>query len=165
MSVVATRPVVFRIKRALFDQLNKLTAGYSSFIRLREVVDPTRIGDYSPKNSQIVLTMGDNERITELDLPGNPPAIARNQTFDIRCHCVPSEKDPTPIDEYREVVAAEIVKVVSEANYWWTFGGLSIDAEWGNPRPIESPEQFAGVIVPLVVTYRTDENNPYQVRT
>lgn len=166
MSVVETRPVVYRIKQVIIDRLRRLTAGASPYVRIREVIDPTRIASHHPQRNQIIVAMGESDRQPDLDLPGYPPAIARNQTFYLRANCTPSEKDPTPIDEYREVISAEVIKCVGEYGelYWWTFDSLAINADWGNPEPFESPENMAGVSIPLIVTYRTDESNPYTAR-
>jgi hypothetical protein len=165
MSVTVARPVVYRIERALFDRVNRLAAGWSSLISIREVIIPKRINTSAPRHNQIIIERGENVRVPDNDIPGNPVAIARTQEFLIRCLIIPSEKDPTPYDEYCEVAAAEIQRVIGEPNYWWTFGGLAINSEWGDPVNIDGgQDQVGGVVVPLVVLYRTDENDPYTVR-
>ena len=163
MSITASYPVVTRIGSELFDRLQKLAAGYSPFTALYEVVRPTRNADYTPRHLQIVLTKADPEEVTELGCPGNPPAIAWRQRFDIRCHVLPSEKDSTPIDTYCEVMAADVVRVVCDATRWHTFAELAINAEWLPTEMIVS-DAIAGVVVPIAITFRTDEGNPFNVR-
>jgi hypothetical protein len=164
MSVVESLPVVSRITSELFDRLNKLTAGFSPFSAVYEVVRPTRLGQYTPRHLQIVLTKGSVEEVPELMCPGNPPAIAWRQVFDIRCHVMPSEKDPTPVDTYCEVMAADVVRVVCEPSGWWRFGGTAINAEWLAQEDINSDGGPDGVNVPIAITYRVDEGNPFNVR-
>ena len=164
MSIVATLPVVTRIGDELFNRLNRLTAGYSDYTYVYEVVRATRIAQYTPRHLQIILTKGDRERRPENDCFGNPQGLAYAQRFDIRCHVLPSELDDTPIDQYCEVFEADIVKTVCDATRWHTFGELAINAEWIEPEAIVSEGGIGGVNVPIAVVYRIDEGNPYNVR-
>lgn len=164
MPVTVVRPVVERIGAAIAKRLDLLTSGFSSHFIASEVVRPQRFAQYTPRDNQIVVAYGENEAVEELSRPGNPPAMARDQTFNIYCHVMPSEKDPTAVDEYMSVVASEVVRAVSTppAN-WHNFTGLAIDAVWESHEQIDS-ERVSGVNVPLRVLYRTDENNPYIAR-
>lgn len=165
MSVVEVRPVVDRISDVLFRRLQLLTAGYSVFTPVVEVIRPTRMGGFTPQHLQIVLTMGDKARNTELDCPGNPPAIAWDQTFNIRCHVMPSERDTTRVDEIVNAFAADVMQVVCDAgSQWHTFDGLAIESQWQDMQDIDADGSFVGVNVPITITFRTDENNPFNVR-
>lgn len=164
MSVVAVRPVVTRIGDELFNRLQRLAAGSSPYAAVYEVVRPTRLSDYTPRHLQIVLTKESEEEVPELMCPGNPPALAFKQTYAIRCHVLPSEKDPTPVDEYCEVFRAEVVKAVCEFTRWETFGGLALLADWLGTGDTDSDGGIDGVTVRLAITYRVDEGNPYNVR-
>jgi hypothetical protein len=164
VSVVESLPVVTRIGDELFDRLNKLTAGWSSFTAAYEVIQPKRLGDYTPRHLQIVLTRGQQDELVELMCPGNPPARAWRQVFDIRCHVLPSEKDPTSVDTYCDIIAADVVRVVCEPSRWYTFGELAINAEWQPLETINSDGGIDGVNVPIAIAYRTDEGNPFNVR-
>lgn len=165
MSVTTARPVVERIAHALFERLQLLSAGYSSLFKASEVIRPKRQGGFTPKNNQIVMTQGDPIRVPELDRPGNPPAICFDQSFNVRCHIMPSEKDPTPVEEYINTMAAEVVRVVGDAgSRWFTFGELAMNATWGSQENIDSDGSFDGINLPLVVTYRVSEVDPYVAR-
>lgn len=164
MSVVSVRPINERIAYALFERLQYLAAGYSPYTAVSEVIRPTRMGGYTPKHLQIVLTQDAPERNEELDCPGNPPAIAWDQRFNIRCHVMPSEKDPTPVDELVNTMAADVQQVVTDATDWHTFGDLALNAQWQTPENIDGDGGIDGINVPLVITYRVAENNPYQKR-
>lgn len=166
MSIVAILPVGERIAVELFERLRLLTAGFSATTPVSEVIRPTRFDAFTPKHLQIVLTEGSKERATELDCFGNPPAIAWVQTFNIRCHVIPSEKDPTPLEQYATTMSSDVMRVVcTSTSQWHTFGGLAIDAQWGNPEPVAADGGIDGVNIPIDVTYRTDETNPFNVRS
>lgn len=123
------------------------------------------MGGFTPRHLQIVLTQADPEDIPELFCPGNPPAIAYLQRFNIRCHIMPSEKDPTPFDEYVNTMTADVVKAVTyTGSDWFTFGGLAIDAKWETRENIDADGGVDGVNIPLAITYRTSETDPYAVR-
>lgn len=164
MPVTESLPVISRIGQELFDRLKRLEADYSDFLSISEVVRPLRLGQYTPKHLQIVLTKGDAERVPELDCFGNPPAIAWRQRFDIRCHVMPSERDDTPLDTYNELMQASVVKTVCDASQWHTFGGVAVNAEWDQAELIDSDGGPAGINVPILITYRTDEGNPFNAR-
>ncbi len=157
-------PVVERIADELFARLQRLAAGYSAVFIASEVIRPKRVDGYTPKDRQIVLTLGQEERINELDCPGNPPAVAYRQTFNVRCHVCPSEKDPTPIDRYVSLMAASVMQVIGEPNRWHTFGELSMNAEWLPREDIFGEGGTDGCNMQIAVTYRVDETNPFNVR-
>lgn len=153
----------------LFDRLQFLAAQYSLYTPVSEVIRPTRMGGFTPKHLQIVLTQNAPERNEELDCPGNPPATAYQLLFNIRCHVMPSEKDITVVDEIINTFAADVVMVVCdeavhEQGPWHTMNDLAVSSEWQSLESIDSDGSFTGISVPLLVTYRTDENNPYNVR-
>ncbi len=112
-----------------------------------------------------MLTQGSEEIIEELSCPGNPAALARKQTFHIRCHLMTDELSNEPIDTTINKFAADVVLCVTDDyNTWHTFDGNAIDAAWGTSEYINADGGLDGVNVPLYVTYRTDENNPYNLR-
>lgn len=166
MSVTLSRPVVERIAVRLFERLQMLAAGASDFVKVREVIRPTRIEDFTPKHMQVVLKQADVEDVPELSFPGNPPVKAKRQRFDVHCHLLPSEKDPTPIDEYATTLEAEVSKAITagDADYWHTFGGLAVDAQIGPREPIAADGGVDGFTLPVFVVYRTPEQDPYTAR-
>ena len=164
--VIEYRPVKARIASVIEGRLEMLMAGYSNFFTIEEVFQPTRQGDYTPSHNQIVLTYGPCERVEELDVPGNPSAICWAQTFHIRVHVMPSEQDPTPINEILDTYAAEVQRVLTNpGTMWYSMGGLCINCEF---QPIENyagENGICGFNFPIVCTFRTDESNPFVVRS
>lgn len=128
-----------------------------------EVIRPTKFGGYTPKNWQIVIT-SDTDINEELSHPGNPPATCFVTTFAIRCHVIPSERSETPIDTLTSQFAADVRKAICTSTTWYTMGGYAVIADFGKPEQIASETSIGGIVVPLVVTFRTDEDDPYTVR-
>jgi hypothetical protein len=125
-----------------------------------------RLESYTPKDNQIVITQGASERVPEMDHRWQPSCGRDDrQRFNIRCHVMPSEKDTTAVDEYVNVFAAEVMKAITTPQATWhNFGALAIDAEFDTLEEIDGDGSFDGINVPLLVTYRTSENDPYTVR-
>lgn len=165
MSVTFQTPVVSRISDEIFSRLQALVSGSAGAYSFANVVRPTKLATYTPQHGLIVLTRGEVSRVTELDCPGNPPAVAFQQTFSIRVHIAPSEKDTTPVEVYEDVMEAEIHKaIVNDAATWHTFGDLAINADLGAQQTVVSDGSYDGIAVPLAVTFRVTEGDPYTVR-
>jgi hypothetical protein len=165
MSVTFQTPVVSRISDEIFARLQALVSGSAGAYSFANVVRPTKLATYTPQHGLIVLTRGEVSRVTELDYPGNPPAVAFQQTFSIRVHIAPSEKDTTPVEVYEDVMEAEIHKaIVNDAATWHTFGDLAINADLGAQQTVVSDGGYDGIAVPLAVTFRVTEGDPYTVR-
>ena len=165
MSVTFQTPVVSRISDEIFARLQALVSGSAGAYSFANVVRPTKLATYTPQHGLIVLARGEVSRVTELDCPGNPPAVAFQQTFLIRVHIAPSEKDTTPVEVYEDVMEAEIHKaIVNDAATWHTFGDLAINADLGAQQTVVSDGGYDGIAVPLAVTFRVTEGDPYTVR-
>jgi len=156
-------PVVEEIACVIFSRLTKLADKYDVTTNLAEAVRPVKQGGFTPQDKQIELTEGDED--TPIIYPGNPPKSERVQTFNIQGRAMPSEKDTTPIGKIINSIKADIVRAVCDpAATWHTFGGNAVNANWGPPEIIPPGGEFRGVTMPLLVTYRTDEGNPYVMR-
>ena len=168
MPVTEARPVSERIAQQLFDRLRLLSAGYSDQFRAASVVRPLRNEIETPEHLQIVLTQGSPEINEELMCPGNPPAQCYEGMFNIRCRVMLSETDTTPVDEIINTMAAEVVRVVCDDSYlsysWHTMEDLAFNSQWQPHENIDSDGSYDGVNVPLLVSYRVSETNPFEVR-
>lgn len=166
MSLTLQMPVVSRISDEIFARLQVLVSGSAGAYSFADVVRPTKLATYTPQHGLIVLTRGEVSRVTELDCPGNPPAVAFQQTFSIRVHIAPSEKDANPVEVYEDVMEAEIHKAIAnDAATWHTFGDLAINADIGAQQTVVSDGGYDGIAIPLMVTYRVTEGDPYTVRS
>lgn len=155
-----------QIADELFTRLELLTTEAWVESDVSEVIRPKRLDAYTPKNLQVVMTQASPEINDELSRPGNPPATAYDMVFNIRCHVMPSELDPEAVDKYTNTLAADVVRAATSngAANWHQMGGLAINAVWLTHRNIFATGSFDGVNVPLRVTFRTDETNPFNVR-
>ena len=146
----------------LYERLQLLTTGIAPATPIVEVVRAKRSPDWTPKHLQIVMRYGNATRNEEHDRPGNPPGIAWIQTFEIDCHCIPSEKDPTPFDEQCAVMAADVQDIVTQEDYWHDFNGLAYDAEFDDPEELEGGDESpTGVRLKLNVMFRVSERSNY----
>lgn len=164
MSVTSVRPVVERVEQNLYERLQLLLTGIKPTSPVRSVVRPTRLGNFTPENWQIVLAKAEDQIIDELSRPGNPPAIAHAQRFDVHCHLLISEHDPTSIDEYVAVFCADVIEVITNASpMWYTMGDLCFNSELGAAEMFNS-EGVAGFTLPVTCMYRVSEYSPYEMR-
>jgi len=165
MSVTLQTPVVSRIADEIFARLQALVSGSAGAYSFVDVVRPTKLATYTPRHGLIVLTRGEVVRVPDIDCPGNPPAVGYQQTFLIRVHIAPSEKDTTPVEVYEDVMESEIHKaIVNDPATWHTFGELAILADLGAQQTATSDGGYDGIAIPLMVTYRVTEGDLYAVR-
>jgi hypothetical protein len=129
------------------------------------VIRPARNGgEFNIQNLQIVVRQGADEIIDELSYPGNPPAIAHKQTFNLRCHVLLSERNTDSVESTINTFQADVIKCLTTGNEWYRFGTSAVDATIGAVEPINEDGGIDGFNLPVYITYRVDENNPYNVR-
>lgn len=158
-------PVIESIAQELYSRLQAMVGSALYATDVQEVIRPTRNGNYTPLDGQIVLTYGSVEPVGELMLPGNPVGLAWNQTFVIHLHVLSDEESQAPIDQIVQQFAADVQKAVCISGHdWYTFGGLAIDAEWQSLQLIVNDGGLDGVALNLTVLYRVSERDPAVVR-
>lgn len=158
------RPVVSKISDEIAARLETMIANTAGPYSVVAVVRPTKLATYTPQHGLIVLTRGEVVRVNELDCPGNPPSQAWQQTFLIRAHIAPSEKDTTPVELYEDIAEAGIHSAIRNGDTWHNFCGNSINADFGPQQTATSDGGYDGIAVPLIVTYRVSEGDLYAVR-
>lgn len=156
--------VLETIASKLLTRLEGMTAGtyntnVSSVYRLA-----VNGGEYAVEHLQIVIKQGDDEIVDELMRPGNPPAIAHRQVFNLRCHVLPSERDTDPVETTNNTFAADVIKCLTTPANWYQWDGNAIDTQIGAVQNINEDGGIDGFNLPVTVLYRVDENNPYEVR-
>lgn len=158
------KPVISLISDEIFARLQALVPGSAGAYSFTKVVRPTKLATYTPVNGLIVLTRGEIVRVNDLDCPGNPPSVAWMQTFLIRVHIAPSEKDTTPLESYEDAAEAEIHCAIRTSDTWYSFDDNAINADFGPQQTATSDGGYDGIAIPLMVTYRVAEGDPYTVR-
>jgi len=138
------------------------TNGYE--VTVDGVTRPVKLDESkTAKHLHVIVTQGDAVRFPALDCPGNPPAIAWSIPFIVAGITRPSEEHTDPIDKWRNVFWADMVKGLTNATAWHNWNQNAIDTLFGDVVPFEE-DGTAGVQFPVIVTYRHDENDPYTAR-
>lgn len=152
----------------LKDRLEQITTDNGYSFDVESVVRLTRKGEeFTPKHLRMVIVQAETEKNPELSYPGNPPTVARDVTYHIRAFVRASDSIVTPKDTTQNDVAAAIEKAIaSDGIDWYTMDGNAVNSEIGGIEPFEMESgDHAGVSLPVVVTYRVRENDPYTVAT
>jgi hypothetical protein len=161
MSVTVLESIALELERRLNLLVNQST--YNT--NVCEVLRPRRLDDFTSKDLQIVLTKGDEEIVDELSCPGNPPSIAKRVTFNIRCTVATDEHDLTSVDTIVDMFVADVEKVVAGLdNNWFNFDSNAINAQFLAPIPYSADGGIDGMTLPIAITYRHSEGDPYEVR-
>jgi hypothetical protein len=125
----------------------------------------TRVANWQPKDLVVHVHQGSLTPNAELSCPGNPPATAYDLEAIVAGIVKPSDAETIAIDTFRNRMGADIVRAATDAELWHQWGGLALNTTHG---PIEDYMDetggFAGVMVRFTITFRVDENDPYQVR-
>lgn len=149
-------PVVEQIMAAVKSRMD---AAFSEAYR------STRIATWQPKDLVVHVHQGTLTPNSELSCPGNPPAQAYDLEAIVAGVVKPSDREQTAIDTFKNRMGAAIIAAATNATLWHQWGSLAINTMHG---PVEEYTDetggFAGVLVKFLITYRTDENNPYNVR-
>lgn len=150
-----TEPVVEQIVAAVRSRMAAFTLSYRS----------TAVATWQPKDLVVNVYQGVMTPNEELSCPGNPPAQAFDLPVIVAGITKPSDKDPTAIDTFRNRMAANIIKYATNAALWHQWGGLAINTTIGPVEPyVEETGGMHGISVTFVITFRTDEDDPYTVR-
>jgi len=125
----------------------------------------TRVATWQPKDLTIHVSQGSFSPDDSVSCPGNPPAQGYALEAVVAGIVKPSDKDTVPVDTYKNRLGANIIKAATDAELWHRWGGLAVNTTIG---PIEEYTDeagaVAGVMVRFLITFRTDENDPYVVR-
>lgn len=166
MSVGSTRPVIERIIQVVAQRLDVLTTSVYPNSPIVEVIRPNRTGTYETQSWQILVLINEMSPVPELDRAGNPPAKATRAQLALIAHIMPSETDPTPQDEYCNVIYADMVEALTDSGNacWMQWGNLALDSTIGPMQPLSADGGVDGFMIPLDITYRTSEWSPYDQR-
>jgi hypothetical protein len=149
------------ILNTIKSRLQLITAdnGYSRTVPA--VIRPTQEGGYRPEPNLIVLTVGDITRIPELSFPGNPPATC----WEMPVIIAGIVRSTAIADQQKNRFWSDIVKALTNATPWHTFGGYAINAMISDVESYQADDgSSAGVKVTVTVHYRTSETDPGTVR-
>ncbi len=124
-----------------------------------------RANDQRFRNLEIIVEQGEDVYNEALTHAGNPAAIAYDLAFTILGFVRNSDASTTPDATSENAMLAAIKKAVAGTATWHTFDGNAVIADWGQSEPINDEEgAYSGVSVPLIVTYRVSETDPFVAR-
>jgi hypothetical protein len=121
-------------------------------------------GNWTPEDRQICVVRKNPERAPDLDYPGNPPALAYKMTVNLRLHIQQSETDTDNNSELVSTFAADVHECVCGVANWYQWGSKAIDTDFGTTEYPSPSGSFDVAVIPLVITYRHSEGDPYEVR-
>lgn len=151
-----TEPVVEQIMSAVRTRMN---AAFDEAYR------STRLATWQPKDWVLNIHQGTLSPNPEVSCPGNPPAQGYDLEAIVAGIVKPSDDDTTPIDTFRNRMAADIVKAATDATLWHQWGGIAINTTIGTAEQYTDENGgVSGVMVRFTITFRTNENDPYTVR-
>jgi hypothetical protein len=157
--------VLESIAVALVTRLEGMVNSSTYETSVSSVIRPTRNGgEYNIEDLQIVVRQGSEEIVDELSYPGNPPSICKRQVFNLRCHVLPSELESTPIDTTINTFQADVIKCITTPANWYQFGSLAIDTKLLAVELVNEDGGIGGFNLPVEITYRHSEDDPYEVR-
>lgn len=161
-----TDPIPERIAGVIVSRLEAITTANGYALNIEDVIRPDRQARvFTPKNNIIIVEQADSVPAPELDHPGNPAAIAEVLTFQIFAMNRPGDKTLTAVSTNNNTLEACVKKAICNASDWHHFSNLAVNAAFGTTQPCESTTgDHAGVMVPLLITYRYSETDPYEVR-
>ena len=154
------------IATTLKTRLEAITTGNGYNFDVSEVKRVNRVAkDVTPRDKQIQIKQGTSAYNRAMSHGGNPPAIAYDVVYMLHCFVRNSDSDATASATSENDFDAAVKKSVCSVSDWYNFGGKAIIADWGNAKPYISAEgEHAGITIPLVVTYRVSETDPYTAR-
>jgi hypothetical protein len=164
------KTVVENIALEIARRLRNITVTNGYLFNVSSVVRPDRLGqNIVPEDKLIVLSQGDSNEVEDLSYPGNPPAVAYETMFSIHCFYRDSDKNPEEFDPAVNDLAGQVVKCLrheaGDRIRWFSMAEYAIDSRIKTITPYpESDGTHLGVTVPIAITYRHSEGNPYEVR-
>lgn len=151
-----TEPVVERI---MSNVKARMAAAFDDVYR------STRIGTWQPKDLVLHVHQGALTPNSELSCPGNPPAQAYDLEAIVAGIVKPSDSSIVAVDTFKNRLGADIIKAATDSTLWHQWGGLAINTTIGTVEEyVEETGGLQGVMVRFLITFRVDENDPYEVR-
>lgn len=157
--------VVEQIALKLIERLERVVVYEDGQPTLAKVYRVNRLAeDWTPSNNAIVVMRPVVERYPESDCPGNPPAIAYQVTFEVKCFIRQDDRETLPDDaKVSELASLVQMEIAADAN-WHQFGGACFDSEFGEVTTFEPSESHAGAALEVLARYRVSETNPFEIR-
>ncbi len=150
------------MKSVFSNVLNELLQRIQNGGYIAEVVSPSLLDDYSPKDQQVIVSATNFTENPELGCQGNPPAVAFDASVNLTCILRQGKNDASNIEERLSDFSSSVVQAVCGVDHWWTMGGNAIDTKvLAIDKEVESDGSTASHTISLNIIYRHSENNPF----
>jgi hypothetical protein len=165
-----TTPIPELIAEEIVDRLERITVDNGFAFDVAFVTRGNRLGtNFLRKPYGILVILGDNVRNEEMDHEGNPPAIAYDLTVMVKCLANIADTDDGSHNTRSNQMIAAAMKAITNPTVspstWYTLGGNAIEANFGDIEYFSASEgDHAGATLPIEVTYRISETDPFTVR-
>lgn len=156
-----TEPAVLTVLETIEERLSDLL--------VREVVLPSR-ENYdgadeatppSPKDLQVIVSVGDMVRVEASDLPGNPPRECWEIEYRLKLRIMADETDQEPIDKKAVRFVRDVRQAITGGYVydpaWFTMNGAALSAKWGATIArgfTDGTSQSDAYVLPLLVQVR-----------
>lgn len=165
-----TQPVIEKISDQIICRLEniQLKNGYAFSVAAVNILE--RDSDtWTPGPLEIIVDQTDETENEDVSYPGNPPAIAYDAEFMIHGYTKQLDRDSELSNESfgvtRHQMKAAIQKSLATpvAGDWTSFESNAVTSSMTAKAKFEGPGHD-GVSVSLLVTYRTNEADPFTKR-
>jgi len=112
-------------------------------------------------NGRVIIVQEDPDEDEATSTGGNSGLLGWIQPFALVCYVLASDKEETPIDTRTNRVRADLEKALTNGEASRTRGGRAIDTFVGPPQAFDANAGSTGIIVLIIVRYRTKDNDPY----
>jgi hypothetical protein len=163
-------PVIERIALEIVERLERISLANGFTFDVKKVVRNDRLGTANtPEHLMMEVVQGVSQYNADLSHPGNPPAIAWDTTFNIHCYVRESQRLETDVATTSNEMVAAVIKAITtpatSPSTWYMMGDSAVIAEFESSEPFSPGDgSHAGATIPLSVTHRQSENDPYEVR-
>lgn len=146
------------------EQITTANGYFANIVSVDRV--PLHVEDWTPKNLSIAVVQTDDRENLAESHHGNPPAMARDLTLEIKCIVRPSSRATTTYETTMNAMAAAVRKAITTpAATWYQMDGNAINTTIGDNTPFPiAAGGHAGVSITLTITYRISETDPFTVR-
>lgn len=158
-------PVVERIADVIVARLREANIYNATVAR------PDREGtNVSVADGSIVVHQKQINQNAALTCHGNPPAIAYDVRFELQCYVRNQNTEENAYSSACNKLGSQVIRAITQPindpAMWYQMDGLAINTNnLGAMYPmVNNQGDRTGVIVPVLVTFRVSENNPYEVR-
>lgn len=161
-----TKPVIELIEDEIICRLEdiQLKNGFAFSVTSVELVSRD-LNTFTPGPLEIIVDLIEETENEEMSCPGNPPATAYDALFMIHGYAYPVDRDDELSNLNSGVTRRQMQAAIQQAvtsvasGDWAQWSGNALTTSLTTKAKFEGPGND-GVSVGMLITYRTDEDDP-----